>query len=42
VTSLVFDHTGQRLACCGWNESLVDLWNLNLIEHELARLGLAE
>jgi WD40 repeat protein len=42
VTSLVFDPKGQRLACSGWNEQLVDLWNLNLIERELARLGLAE
>ena len=42
VTSMVFDQKGQRLACCGWSEQIVDLWNLSLIERELARLGLAE
>jgi WD40 repeat protein len=41
-TSMVFDQKGQRLACCGWNEQIVDLWNLSLIDRELARLGLTE
>jgi WD40 repeat protein len=42
VTSMVFDQKGQRLACCGRSEQIVDLWNLSLIERELDRLGLAE
>jgi serine/threonine protein kinase/WD40 repeat protein len=42
VTSMVFDQKGQRLACCGRGEPIVDLWNLSLIERELTRLGLAE
>jgi WD40 repeat protein len=43
VTSLVFDLKGQRLASCSaWSEPLVDLWNINMLEQELSRLGLSE
>ena len=39
VTSLAFDSQGTRLASAGI-EPLVEIWNLEFIEHELDRLGL--
>ena len=42
VTNLVFDAQGQRLASAAGIEPLVEVWNLDLLQHELARLGLAD
>jgi serine/threonine protein kinase/WD40 repeat protein len=42
VTNLVFDRLGQRLASATVVDPLVEVWDLNLIEHELIRLKLAE
>jgi WD40 repeat protein len=41
VFHLVFDATGTRLASAG-PDPLVEVWDLDLIRRELARLGLAE
>jgi eukaryotic-like serine/threonine-protein kinase len=40
VTNLVFDPQGQRLASATGIDPLVEVWNLELIQQELARLGL--
>jgi WD40 repeat protein len=41
TTSLVFDAQGRRLASAGM-EPLVEVWDLELIQHELAQLKLAD
>jgi serine/threonine protein kinase/WD40 repeat protein len=41
TTSLAFDPHGRRLASAG-TEPLVDVWDLDLIDRELDRLGLAD
>jgi WD40 repeat protein len=41
VTSLVFDAPGRRLASAVRNGPLVEVWDLELIQRELTRLGLA-
>ncbi len=40
ITSLVFDATGNRIASACGSESLVEVWDLALIERSLAELGL--
>ncbi len=42
VTNLAFDPQGQRLASATGTDPLVEVWDLELIQQELARLGLAE
>ena len=42
VTNLVFDSRGERLASAAGIEPLVEVWNLDLLQRELARLGLAD
>jgi WD40 repeat protein len=42
VSGLVFDEPGDRLASASWADPLVEVWDLTLIGHELARLGLTE
>jgi eukaryotic-like serine/threonine-protein kinase len=42
VTSLVFDPQGRRLASAAGIDPLVEVWDLDLIQRELMRLGLAE
>ena len=42
TTSLVFDAQGRRLASAGIAEPLVEVWDLALIQRELARLQLAD
>jgi eukaryotic-like serine/threonine-protein kinase len=43
VTNLAFDPTGLRLATApGGDPPLVEVWDLELIERELARLGLSD
>jgi WD40 repeat protein len=39
---LVFDTHGRRLASAGLSDPLIEIWDLDLINRELARLGLAE
>jgi eukaryotic-like serine/threonine-protein kinase len=41
VTNLVFDSHGRRLASAGFADPLVEVWDLDFIERELSRLGLA-
>ena len=41
VTNLAFDAQGQRLASATDRDPLVEVWDLELIQQELARLGLA-
>jgi len=43
VTSVVFDPRGQRLASSSsvGIDSMIEIWNLDLIERELSRLGFA-
>jgi WD40 repeat protein len=42
VTNLVFDPHGRRLASAGFADPLVEVWDLDFIERELARWGLAD
>lgn len=42
VTILAFDSPGTRLASATGTDPLVEVWNLELIYHELRRLGLAD
>ncbi len=42
VTNLVFDAQGQRLASATGTDPLVEVWDLELLERELVRMGLAE
>jgi WD40 repeat protein len=42
VSSLVFDAQGRRLASAVRNDPLVEVWDLELIQRELTRLGLAD
>ena len=42
VTNLVFDSRGQRLASAAGLDPLVEVWDLELIQQELARLGLSD
>jgi eukaryotic-like serine/threonine-protein kinase len=42
VTNLAFDSQGQRLASATGTDPLVEVWDLVLIQQELARLGLAD
>jgi WD40 repeat protein len=42
VNSLVFDAPGTRLASASGTDTLVEVWDLDLIGRELSRLGLAE
>jgi WD40 repeat protein len=41
ISSLVFDPQGRRLASAGRTDPLVEVWDLELIQRELTRLGLA-
>ena len=41
VTNLAFDAQGQRLASATGIDPLVEVWDLELIQQELARLELA-
>jgi WD40 repeat protein len=42
VSSLAFDAHGRRLASAVYNDPLVEVWDLELIQRELTRLGLAD
>ena len=42
VSSLVFDPQGRRLASAGRTDPLVEVWDLELIQRELTKLGLAD
>ncbi len=42
VTNLAFDAQGRRLASAGMMDPLVEVWDLELIQHELAQLGLSD
>jgi hypothetical protein len=42
VTNLVFDHQGRRLASASRPDSIVEVWDLAVIETELVRLKLAD
>jgi WD40 repeat protein len=42
TTSLAFDAKGRQLASAGIAEALVEVWDLELIQRELARLQLAD
>ncbi len=42
VTNLAFDAQGQRLASATDRDPLVEVWDLELIQQELARMGLAD
>jgi len=39
---LVFDSQGRRLATAGSADPLVEVWDLDLLQRELIRLGLAD
>ncbi len=40
VRNLAFDPAGRRLACrCDGTEPIIEIWNLELIDRELSRLG---
>ena len=41
VMNLVYDPHGRRLASAGF-DPIVEVWDLEVIEHELGRLGLAD
>src|SRR4029077_4284122 len=41
ISSLAFDHQGRRLASTAETDPLVEVWDLDLIQRELAGLGLA-
>jgi len=42
VTSLVFDPQGRRLVSAAGIDPLVEVWDLDLLQRELMRLGLAD
>jgi WD40 repeat protein len=42
VTNLAFDSQGQRLASATGTDPLVEVWDLELIQQQLARLGLLD
>jgi eukaryotic-like serine/threonine-protein kinase len=42
LSNLVFDSQGKRLACIAGADPLVEVWDLDLIRRELARLDLAD
>lgn len=42
LASIVFDAEGRRLASCAAFESMVEIWNLELLDKELGRLGLGD
>ncbi|HZW31686.1 MAG TPA: WD40 repeat domain-containing serine/threonine-protein kinase, partial [Isosphaeraceae bacterium] len=42
VSSLAFDPQGRRLASAGRSDPLVEVWDLELIQRELTKLGLAD
>jgi hypothetical protein len=39
VASLVFDPQGHRLASCSLFESMVEIWDLELLGRDLAAIG---
>ena len=41
VTSLVFDPSGRRIASFSGSEPLVEVWDVEALNHELTELGLA-
>ena len=42
ITILAFDAHGRRLASAAGFDPLVEVWDLDLIRHELTRLGIAD
>ena len=42
ITSLVYDRQGGKLASTAVGDPLVEVWDLDLIRHELSRLGIAD
>ena len=42
LASIVFDAEGRRLASCALFESMVEIWNLELLDRELAGLGIGD